>query len=147
MKALSPTGSPIIATLEMIPGCAEVNSFTRAADGSLDPEYGGYTDVLWDAQRPAQRGGVNESGPALFAALQWLVDEIGDPASPKRPSVEAIRSAEDALATAKAPGRDLYVDENGEEWTEAELTLVDDDAEIAPPPADEPEYKGGVPRA
>lgn len=43
------------------------------------------------------------ASPDLLAALQWLSDETGDPASPTRPSVDAMQAARAAIAKATQP--------------------------------------------
>lgn len=43
------------------------------------------------------------TAPALLEALEWLVDELGDPAKPKVPSVEAMQAARTAVAQATVP--------------------------------------------
>lgn len=51
MYAYSPTGSPIVATAEMVPSNAAVwpDSFTRNAGGQLQFDHTGESDVFWDS--------------------------------------------------------------------------------------------------
>jgi hypothetical protein len=59
MYAYSPNGSPIVGTLETIPGTAQIQhgSFQRDKDGSLDFGWCGETDVFWDGQETVERDG------------------------------------------------------------------------------------------
>lgn len=70
MRAYSLAGTLIEGTLESVPGTAQIDpdSFTRNEDGSLDFEYGGYTEIWWDDQETI----YDKNGQALF------VDEHGD---------------------------------------------------------------------
>lgn len=136
MKAYSPTGSLIVATADLIPGYAEVAGVTRAEDGSLIFEYGGETGMDWNGQRPRQRGGAYESGPDLLTAVKRLIPFVqaayGGDTLADDGAKQALEFAQVMVAAAEAPAQDLCVDENGDEWTEAELTLVEDDVD---PPA------------
>jgi len=69
-KWLSPAGSPIIGTLEHIPGIAAISDI--GADGT--PEYSGGTDVLWDAQTT-----VTRAGRLIFLdydGAEWTFDQL-----------------------------------------------------------------------
>lgn len=67
---VSPTGSPIIGTKELIPGVALVASISETGE----PEYEGETDVDWDGQRTVKRDGkilfVDDDGE------QWTFDQL-----------------------------------------------------------------------
>jgi hypothetical protein len=82
MHAISPTGSPIVGTADMVPANALIQqgSFTRGADGAIEFEWEGESLCCWDGQYTKQRD-----------------------------------------------GKDLYVDENGEEWTEDQIKLVENE--------------------
>ena len=82
MKAISPAGTEIIGTLDTVQARAEIipGTFKRLADGSLDHEWEGSTEVFWDDQR-----------------------------------------------TLKRDGKDIYLDDEGNEWTEDQIKLVDED--------------------
>lgn len=43
------------------------------------------------------------AAPELLEALQWIADEIGDPVTPTRPSVDAIQAARAAIVKATQP--------------------------------------------
>lgn len=85
----APDGSKIIGTLERIPGVANIqhDSFKLDADGKIDFQWQGGTDVDWDGQVTIFR---------------------------RNPEWDKGR----------APER-VFVDEDGGEWLESELTLVD----------------------
>jgi hypothetical protein len=60
MKAVNrKTGLEIDGTLETLSGRAEIlnDSYQREADGSIEFEWGGETEVFWDEQRTVTRGG------------------------------------------------------------------------------------------
>ncbi len=87
MKAISPTGAPIVGSSDWVPGNAliEERSWKRLPDGSVDFEWVGETVLCWDGQYTNERD-----------------------------------------------GEDLYVDEDGEEWTADEIRLVEDDYDPEP---------------
>lgn len=58
MKVTSPTGKAIIGTYEMIPGVALVREFRVHPDGTVEYEYEGETDVLWDGQYTSMVNGI-----------------------------------------------------------------------------------------
>lgn len=62
----APNGKEIIATADMIPGNALIQSATRGADGKIEVEYAGETKVCWDGQYTE-----TEDGETLY------VDEDG----------------------------------------------------------------------
>jgi|ERR1051326_8512843 hypothetical protein len=90
MKAISPTGSPIVGSADWVPGNAliEEGSWKWLPDGSFDFEWVGETVLCWDGQYTRARD-----------------------------------------------GKDLYVDEDGEEWTADEIRLVANDYEPGGDPA------------
>jgi hypothetical protein len=53
LQLVAPNGLVIVGTLERIVGRSNTLGFTRAADGSLEPEYTGYTEVFWNDQETA----------------------------------------------------------------------------------------------
>ena len=74
---LSPTGSPIIGTLERLTGRAEISGIDPKTG---EPEYAGDTELFWDSQETVERD-----------------------------------------------GKAIFLDEDGEEWTFDQLTMVEDD--------------------
>lgn len=76
-KAFSPTGSPIVATSDLVPANAMIaeDSFSREADGSLAFEYDGTgSKMCWDGQYTQEI-----DGKALFVAedgTEWREDEL-----------------------------------------------------------------------
>jgi hypothetical protein len=67
---VSPTGSPIVGTLERLQGIAAINGIK----GNGEPEYAGETEVLWDGQVPERRDGqliyLDEQG------LEWAFGQL-----------------------------------------------------------------------
>lgn len=49
-RMIAPNGQLILGTLENIAGRAEVTGWTINADGKLEPDYEGSTEVFWDGQ-------------------------------------------------------------------------------------------------
>lgn len=124
MKAVSPTGSPIIGTSESIPGTALASGFHRDKDQGLDFEHEGETEVFWDGQTTNTRGGLQDAAEDLLAVAKLVIErwETGDLA-------EAVHELQAAVTKAETPAQDLFVDENGFEWTEDEITFVEDNDE------------------
>lgn len=83
MKGISKNGTEILGTLDRIEARAEIASFDRNPDGSIEINWDGYTEVFWDSQRTQQ---------------------------------------DDA--------KDLYLDREGETFTEDEIAFVDDDFDL-----------------
>jgi hypothetical protein len=50
IKLKAPTGDYIIGTFECVQGVARINKVKRSADGTLDVEYEGTTELWWDTQ-------------------------------------------------------------------------------------------------
>lgn len=52
-EAYSPSGSPIVSTIETCYGEADIamGSWSRRENGTLDFDYGGSTNFWWDTQR------------------------------------------------------------------------------------------------
>lgn len=77
MKAFSPTGVQIIGTKDLIPGVANItpDTFTRDANGSLDFEWTGGTDVDWDNQMTVE---CPDPGMKDCFTGRVFVDEDGD---------------------------------------------------------------------
>jgi len=80
----SPTGIPILGTLEKMTGCALVSHATRNPDGSLEFEYEGETKIYWDDQQTVTRNGqtiwLDEDGgewPASTLVLKADCAECG----------------------------------------------------------------------
>ena len=69
--AHAPSGASIRGTYERTPGRAEISegSFRRNADGTLDFEHAGGTEVFWDSQETLKHGA---SGDRLY------LDEEGE---------------------------------------------------------------------
>lgn len=81
----SPTGLPIIGTLEMTPGCALTHDdgFTLGPNG-LAYDYIGETDVCWDGQET-----VTREGKVVFLDMdggEWTEDQLvfKDPATKRK---------------------------------------------------------------
>lgn len=55
-RLLAPDGSEILGTLERLSGRAEISNFHRNADGSLDWDWGGGTEIFYDDQETVTRG-------------------------------------------------------------------------------------------
>lgn len=53
MKAFAPNGKQIRGTLDTIPAIAEISSesYSRNANGKLEFDWDGETDVIWDDQK------------------------------------------------------------------------------------------------
>lgn len=67
---LSPTGSPIVGTLERITGRADIQGIHD--DGT--PEYAGNTEIFWDDQATVMR-----DGKLVFLDFdggEWTFDEL-----------------------------------------------------------------------
>lgn len=58
MKAFAPNGLEIRGTLETVSGVAKISFFnSKDAEGKIDFEYGGETDIWWDEQKTIERDG------------------------------------------------------------------------------------------
>lgn len=59
MKAFAPNGLEILGTYEMCPCRAEITqgSFKREADGSIEFDYYGETEMFYDAQKIVKKDG------------------------------------------------------------------------------------------
>lgn len=69
MKQLyTKSGTRIRGTLEQLKGVAEVLGFEQLPDGTIEPEWEGYTELWWDEQRTVK----NAQGKHIY------VDEDGD---------------------------------------------------------------------
>ena len=70
----SPTGSRICAEMDTVIGHASINCFTKNDDGTLEPEFAGQTEVIWDSQIPelvdGQRQFIDENRDL------WSEDEL-----------------------------------------------------------------------
>lgn len=78
MRFVSPTGSPIIGTLETIIGRANAVEYSETGA----PDYDGGTEVYWDEQKTVERNGspvyLDENGGEW--AFSQLVPDNGDDA-------------------------------------------------------------------
>ena len=76
MKAYGPTGYEIAGTLDVVDATATIlpSTFRKDADGRLDFEYAGESEVDWDTQRTKTRNTrrlfIDEEGGV------WTEDEI-----------------------------------------------------------------------
>ena len=71
------SGRDIVGTLEILQGCAKIESAERLADGSLQLVYDGTTDIWWDTQR-TQREDEDTAipGDRMFVDAEgWLYPE------------------------------------------------------------------------
>ena len=70
----SPTGSRITAEMDTIIGRASIDHFTKDDNGTLEPEFAGWTEVIWDSQMPelvdGQRQFIDENCDT------WLEDQL-----------------------------------------------------------------------
>lgn len=77
---MSPNHTRITGLLETVPATAHVDSWTRNADGKLEPEYAGGSTVHWDDQTPgpyAKQIAVDDDGDQF--ALSACTYAEGDP--------------------------------------------------------------------
>jgi hypothetical protein len=75
LEAKSPTGSPILGTLEHLPARAEIKVFWRNAQGELEWDYAGETEVFWNGQETRH----DDKGHVLFfdeANDAWTEDDL-----------------------------------------------------------------------
>ena len=80
MKALSPEGNEIIGTLDVVRGTVRADVDLRA-NGTLNIEYVGETEVDWDRQETR-----TENGERLFVCSQrtvWRGNEVVRATQPK----------------------------------------------------------------
>lgn len=70
MRFLSPNGSPIVGTYEVVYARADATDYE--ADGT--PNHDGYTEVFWDTQKTVTRGGeivyLDEDGE------EWVFSDL-----------------------------------------------------------------------
>jgi hypothetical protein len=76
MRAVAPNGEEIVGTLETLQARANIekNSFKIGADGCIDFEWEGSTDVYWDTQET-----VTRDGKRIFLGVSgrdWNEDEV-----------------------------------------------------------------------
>ena len=79
---VSPTGSPIVGTLENLVGRAEITGISPTGE----PEHAGETTIFWDDQKTVTRGGKivfldEDGGEWTFDELVSADDAGGDAAS------------------------------------------------------------------
>lgn len=69
----SPSGSPIVGTLEVLHGTALADRFYVGESGQLVPEYIGETEIHWNGQE----GADFEGEPVVIDAdgIAWLTRE------------------------------------------------------------------------
>lgn len=75
VSLLAPNGHPIQGTAETISGIAVASTAIVNADGTIEPEWSGWTDVNWNSQRTD----LTESGKRLYVddvGLLWPEDEL-----------------------------------------------------------------------
>ena len=83
MYAFAPTGSPILGTLERLSGRAEIvmDSYRREADGRIESDFGGGSEIFYDDQRTEQRDGedlfLDEDGREWKESELVLSDQEG----------------------------------------------------------------------
>ena len=69
----------IVSTLERLYGACAFSAATRQADGTLDLDYDGYTEIYWDSQHTVHRGGqrvfIDAEGEELLESEVELIDE------------------------------------------------------------------------
>lgn len=90
------TGAFVKGTLETLSGCALTcaDDYSRKADGTLDYEHGGETEVFWDGQETAESPGkgvifVDADGAELTAdQIELSEDENWEPDSASDPAPE-----------------------------------------------------------
>ena len=118
MRAVSPDGSEIVGTLEIVPGTANIlpHSFTKDAKGELEFEYSGQTDIEWDSQTTQN----DEKGERLFvdenggtwpeSQLTLSEDDEEDDAAEDQPAVSSadLAMAVDVFSDVE-PGDDLLI--------------------------------------
>mgnify|MGYP001600197707 CR=1 FL=1 len=133
MKAISPTGSPIIGTADMVPANALAFNFERTSDGSLTLEWAGQSDMCWNGQYTKQTGGAEYAAEDLLAAAKAALDDLyGIPGTDLSSFAQAVRDQlKAAIAMAEAPRQTIFVDEEGEEWPEDQIKLVAESYEDA----------------
>ncbi len=86
MKAVSPEGNEIIGTLDVVRGTARAD-VALGANGTLNIEYQGETEVDWDSQETK-----TEDGERLFVCSQrkvWRENEVVRATQPKGGNSEA----------------------------------------------------------
>ncbi len=144
MRAFAPNGSPILGTLERLSGRAEVSedSWTKNQDGTVDFEYQGGTEIFYDDQETRQTNDDVATYPVLKTALEAIVARIkGEWDHPALKATGPLRTpttddvlafAENALATASGPTVRLFLSEDGNEWPEDQIVLIEDDDEEVP---------------
>lgn len=67
---LSPTGSPIVGTLECLSGVALLEGISATGE----PTYSGDTEIWWEEQRTAER-----EGKTVFVdndGFEWTFDQL-----------------------------------------------------------------------
>ena len=74
-KAYSPEGSPIVGTLELIPGMA-MAEVTRDDSGAINVEYEGETEVYWNDQKTVRDNETNETIYVDENESRWLESEL-----------------------------------------------------------------------
>lgn len=75
MRFLSPNGSPIVGTKELIPGMAYASEYSETGE----PEYEGETDVYWNDQKTIKRRGPNGKVSLVYldeGGEEWTFDQL-----------------------------------------------------------------------
>lgn len=130
------------------------DSWSRS-DGAINYDHSGETEMFWDTATPVRRGGPKDAADDMLAALrEWKCPGCGGKGTYQQNAVGREREeargrvpdpafnpdpvpckvcgghglhpiARAAIEKAEVPERDVYLDENGDEWTEDEIVLKD----------------------
>ncbi len=83
-KLKTKTGKDVVGTLEILQGCAMIESAERLENGSLELVYDGNTDIWWDTQKtqrededsavPGDRMFVDDEG-ALYPESEIVLED------------------------------------------------------------------------
>ena len=76
MTLTSPTGRPIIGTLERLYGVAIIDSIRLDDDGRIDFDYMGDTKIDWNQQRTVTRGPLKARVFVDDSGQEWLEHEL-----------------------------------------------------------------------
>jgi hypothetical protein len=91
MNLVSPKGTPIVATLEWLSGCAQIvpGSVRSEPSGGFSFDYSGTTDICWEDQRTVvendERVFVDEEGTEYLESELRLVPQQQEQESPLPP--------------------------------------------------------------
>lgn len=82
LRAYSPEGFPIVGTLEVVKGRCEFSDYpTRSANGEIEFEWCGYTEIFWDEQRTVEDNGErifldDEANEVPESKIEWREIEV-----------------------------------------------------------------------